>query len=65
MTDKPQHGGNRPGAGRPFGHGEPTTSVQIRMPNSLLAKIDEIATMRCMSRNQAIIEALQDSKLGK
>ena len=63
MTDKPQHGGNRPGAGRPFGHGEPTTSIQIRIPNSLLARINEAAASKDISRNQIIIEALQASKL--
>jgi predicted DNA binding CopG/RHH family protein len=63
LTDKPQHGGNRPGAGRPFGHGEPTTSIQIRMPNSLLARINEAAASKNISRNQIIIEALQASKL--
>ena len=62
MTDKPQHGGNRPGAGRPFGHGEPTTSIQIRIPNSLLARINEAAASKDISRNQIIIEALQASQ---
>jgi metal-responsive CopG/Arc/MetJ family transcriptional regulator len=58
-----QHGGKRPGAGRPLGHGEPTTSVQIRVPNSLLAAIDEAAAGREVSRNQIIIEALQASQM--
>jgi hypothetical protein len=62
LTDKSQHGGNRPGAGRPFGHGEPTTSIQIRMPNSLLASIDNEAASKDISRNQIIIEALQASQ---
>ena len=61
MTDKSQHGGNRPGAGRPFGHGEPTTSVQIRMPNSLLAHIDEAATEKDISRNQIIVMSIKYS----
>ena len=61
MTDKPQHGGKRPGAGRKFAHGEPTTSVQIRVPNSLLARIDNEAASKDISRNQIIIEVLQAS----
>tara|TARA_R110000765_G_scaffold55373_2_gene109791 strand:+ start:559 stop:768 length:210 start_codon:yes stop_codon:yes gene_type:complete len=63
LTDKPQHGGNRPGAGRKFRHGEPTTSIQIRVPNSLLARINEAAASKDISRNQIIVEALQASKL--
>ena len=59
---KQTHGGKRPGAGRPLGHGEPTTSVQIRVPNSLLTAIDEAAAGREVSRNQIIIEALQASQ---
>jgi len=62
MSIESKHGGNRPGAGRPFGHGEPTTSIQIRMPNSLLAKINEAAASKNISRNQIIIEALQASQ---
>ena len=62
---KQTHGGKRPGAGRPLGHGEPTTSVQIRVPNSLLAAIDETAAGREVSRNQIIIEALQASQMEK
>jgi len=58
LTDKSQHGGKRPGAGRKFAHGEPTTSVQIRMPNSLLASINNEAASKDISRNQMIIEAL-------
>ena len=61
--NKPRHGGARPGAGRKFAHGEETTSIQVRIPNSLLAHIDEAATSKDTSRNQIIVEALQASKL--
>ena len=61
MSKQP-HGGKRPGAGRPLGHGEPTTSVQVRVPKSLLATIDKAAASREVSRNQIIIEALQASQ---
>ena len=63
LEHKPQHGGTRPGAGRPLGHGEPTTSIQVRVPNSLLASIDNEAASKDISRNQMIVEALQASKL--
>jgi predicted DNA binding CopG/RHH family protein len=63
LTDKSQHGGNRPGAGRKFAHGEETTSIQVRVPNSLLARIDNDAASKDISRNQIIVEALQASKL--
>jgi hypothetical protein len=59
LKQKPRHGGNRPGAGRPFGHGEPTTSVQIRMPNSLLASINEAAAEKDISRNQIIVMSIK------
>lgn len=58
---KQTHGGKRLGAGRPLGHGEPTTSVQVRVPKSLLAAIDAAAAGREVSRNQIIIEALQQT----
>ena len=59
MTDKSQHGGNRPGAGRKFRHGEPTTSIQVRVPNSLLAHIDEAAAEKDISRNQIIVMSIK------
>ena len=56
-----KHGGKRPGAGRPLGHGEPTRSIQIRVPESLLARI-EAAAAREVSRNQIIVEVLLASR---
>ena len=57
-----KHGGKRPGAGRPLGHGEPTRSIQIRVPESLLARIEAAAVAREVSRNQIIIEVLLASR---
>lgn len=64
MTDN-THGGKRPGAGRPLGHGEPTTSIQVRVPNSMLAALLRAARRRGVSRNQIIIEVLQTSEFGE
>ena len=57
MTDN-THGGKRPGAGRPLGHGEPTTSIQVRVPNSMLVAIDEAAAEKDTSRNQIIVMSI-------
>ena len=58
MTDKITHGGRRDGAGRKLGHGEPTKSISVRVPLSLIAKIDRSAQSLDISRNQYIIDVL-------
>lgn len=49
------HGGPRPGAGRPPKHGEPSVSVQVRIPESLVAAMDA----RTESRSDIVVEAVR------
>ena len=52
MTTK-THGGKRAGAGRKHLHGEPTVYVPLRLPQSLVARIDglegDTRTMRIIT----------------
>lgn len=61
MAKKVTHGGRRDKAGRPLGHGEPTKSISVRVPLSLLKQIDRSAQNLKSTRNQIIVEALQAS----
>ena len=61
MAKKVTHGGRRDKAGRPLGHGEPTQSISVRVPLSLLKQIDRSVQNLKSTRNQIIVEALQAS----
>ena len=60
QTDKPNtHGGTRPGAGRKPAHGEPTEVITLRLPASLVAKIDAAAVADETNRNTVCVAALR------
>lgn len=58
-TPDPQHGGARPGAGRPSidPEGKPV-QIAIRLPSSLLALIDAEAERRGLTRNEMARQVL-------
>ena len=58
MTDN-THGGRRDGAGPKQKHGEPTVQTAVRLPESLLAWIDDEAERRTASRADVMVDALR------
>lgn len=56
MTRKNNHGGAREGSGRHPKHGEPTQFIGLRVPVSLLKRIDAIG-----NRSETIITRLKQS----
>ena len=56
------HGGRRPGAGRPFRHGERPQQVAPRLPVSLVGWLDAAAEERGLSRSAAAVEILRKTK---
>ena len=65
MTQKPQpkpkpkldHGGPRKGAGRKARYGEKTRVLQVRIPESAMDRIDELAAEQSLDR-AGVIAAL-------
>jgi hypothetical protein len=53
------HGGRRDGAGPKMKHGERTIQTAVRLPESLLAWIDDEAERRTMSRADVVVDALR------
>jgi hypothetical protein len=54
------HGGPREGSGRPkYLHTEPTETVSVVVPKSLLRKVMDKAKQQGISRSQAIVKALR------
>ncbi len=55
-----QHGGRRAGSGRKPLHPEgATVTVSAKVPESLVASLDEYANGRGMNRSEAITEAIR------
>ncbi len=60
MVKKKQHGGKRPGAGRPPSSSDgPTMLVSVTVPQSLVAQLDDVATKREWNRSKAVTEAIR------
>ena len=57
---KPQHGGKRPGAGRPPGPEGPTVAMAVTVPESLLDRLDAyVETREGWNRSKAVTEAIR------
>ena len=54
-----KHGGRRDGAGPKQKYNEPTIQTAVRLPESLLAWIDDEAERRTMSRADVMVDALR------
>ncbi len=54
-----KHGGVRPGSGRKVGPDGPTMIVAVSVPESLVAKLDELAEQKGWGRSAAVTEAIR------
>ena len=54
-----KRGGARPGAGRKVGPDGPTAMVAVTVPESLITKLDELATDKGWNRSAAVTEAIR------
>jgi hypothetical protein len=56
-----QHGGKRPGAGRPLKTPEEgrATVLTVSVPSAVIAQLDELAAARGLNRSQAVAEAIR------
>ena len=59
MAKKKQHGGRRPGAGRPTSPDGPAEVVAVSVPKSLVARLDALAESEGWNRSQAVTEAIR------
>jgi hypothetical protein len=67
MAKKAQHGGKRPGAGRPHKEDGRTVVVAVSVPEELATNLDNFAKAKGWSRSKAVtvaIRALIKRKLG-
>ena len=56
---KAQHGGKRPGAGRPPGPEGKAVTMAVSVPESLLERLDALADAKEWSRSKAVTEAIR------
>jgi hypothetical protein len=61
MTEKTktQHGGARPGAGRPAKDGQPREKITVTIPAHLRDRLDSWAALEGVTRSDAVIRALE------
>jgi hypothetical protein len=61
MTEKmkAQHGGARPGAGRPAKDGQPREKITVTIPAHLRDRLDSWAALEGVTRSDAVIRALE------
>ncbi len=60
MAKKKQHGGKRPGAGRPPSSPEgPTVTIAVSVPGVLVDALDALAERRGWSRSEAVTRAIR------
>jgi len=59
MAKKAQHGGRRPGAGRPPKEGIRTVVIAASVPQDLAGDLDDFAQAKGWSRSKAVTEALR------
>lgn len=61
MTEKTktQHGGARPGAGRPAKDGQPREKITVTIPAHLRELLDAYAALHNVNRSEAVTEALE------
>jgi hypothetical protein len=65
MAKKPQHGGKRPGAGRPLKDGDKRVVIGVSVPESLATALDNFAEAKGWSRSKAVTVAMRALIKGK
>ena len=59
MAKKKQHGGKRPGAGRPVSPEGRTVTLAVSVPEALVEGVDRVAKSEGWSRSKTVAEAIR------